>query len=271
MYQEFSILEVSTYLKDKKIVISTNQDIFNEDYNDLKILLFERETRTPLLFDFDIDKKDLIITLKDWPKPNSTYILGISNLKNVLGQELDLGNFKTKIIFKSSITSKVEIISPNNFEKIDELILKVKEINEDEKAIKNNFFIEIAKDNAFIDSPYSFYVKNKNTIPLSLFKFGQYFMRVRVQIEENNNIEYGDWSDLVTFVYGKEKEEGNIEPDLDNNDDYEDTSPIVEEDFDIISIPEQGEITDSFLFEFNMPLDEFYSGSDIVIIRKDVK
>lgn len=268
MYQSFSIMESITDLKNKKIIIRTNQEINNKDYSDLQIQLFERKTRTPILFDIDIEDKDLILTLKQWPIPNSEYILGIKGLKNVLDEDLDIGNLKTKLFFKSAITSKVKILSPVKFEKIEELVIKLEEINEKQDEIKNSFYIEISKDNAFINTPYCFFVPNKNIIPINILKFGQYFMRVRVQTEKDEDIEYGEWSDITTFLYGNEKEEGNIPPSLEVE---EDCSPVIEEDFELVSSPVQGEIENSFIFEFNMPLEEFFSGKDIVIIRKDVK
>lgn len=272
MYQSFSILGATPDLKNKQIIIEANQEIYDGDCSDLEIQLFERRTRTPMLFDVSVEDKFLIIALKDWPLPNSEYILGIKGLKNVLGEETDLGNLKTKILFKSEITSKVEVLSPTKFEKIDELVIKLKETNNDPEQIKNCFYIEIAKDNAFIDSPYQFYVRDKNIVPIQLSNPGQYFMRARVQVNNNDSVQYGEWSELITFVYGKEKEEGEIPPSFDPEDIFDDATPEVQEDIlEITALPQQGESGESFIFEFNMPLDEFFSGKDIIIIRRDVK
>lgn len=275
MYQEFLVLSIDTLLNEKKILISTNRDIDPNALKDTIIEVYERGTKTPLLFEPIIEDKNLAINLKDWPVPNTDYVLSVKGLTSVAEEKLP-SNIKRTIKFDSSVVSKVNIISPSMFEKIDDVFIELKELAEKEEDLIGSYYVEVSTDNAF----YNIVAKgtfSKTIFKLSLNKNKQYFIRARVQTTDED-IQYGLWSEVITFVYGEEVEDGGI-PDIeepnDPDDDYpeipDDDGPIVDlEEFEIINHLDQGVTPEQLIIEFSKEIDVF-SIDDIIITRKVVK
>lgn len=273
MYNEFSLQSIDTSIKDRLITVTVNKDIDENESKDLIVDVFERHTKTPLIVDYTINQNKLLIKLRDWPIPNTQYILGVKGIKSVIGEELS-GNIKARVEFPSDVTSKAEIISPSNFEKVNNLNIKLKEIitQKDVKPI-NSFYVEISTDNAFIDVPYKLNIKEKDSISVSLKKYGQYYLRARIEdYNDESKIQYGDWSELITFVYGNENESVEEHEVIEEPEIEDDDSPIVQiDEFEIVESPIQGETPESFLFEFSIELENLLNEDNIIIIRKDVK
>lgn len=275
MYQEFLVLSIDTLLNEKKILITTNRDIDPNTLKDTIIEVYERGTKTPLLFEPVIEAKNLAINLKDWPIPNTDYILSVKGLTSVAEEKLP-SNIKRTIKFDSSVVSKVNIISPSMFEKIDDVFIELKELADKEEDLVGSYYVEVSTDNAF----YNIVAKgtfSKTVFKLALNKNKQYFIRARVQTTDEN-IQYGIWSEVITFIYGEEVEDGGI-PDIeepnDPDDDYpetpDDDGPIVDlEEFEIISQLDQGVTPEQLIIEFSKEIDVF-SIDDIIITRKVVK
>lgn len=273
MYQEFNLTDIVTDSANKQIIIQTNKAINSLDKDSVVIEVFERKTKTPLTFDFNIDFNKLIITLINWPIPNIEYIISVKGLKSLENEELD-SNIKRRITFESSVLSTVEITSPIMFEKVDELNIKLNEINnKNDDELINKYYIQISKDTSFFETVNEF-ISDKDSIITTLKDVGQYYIRARVQKDENN---YSEWSNIISFIYKKEnrKEEYPNIPDedihVDIDIDSEEPDIIIEDPLQIIEIPEQG-ITpeESFLFIFNNAIDDF-SIDEIIVTRKDVR
>lgn len=286
MYHEFALLGVKTNLREKKIEVLFNQDV--RENKELKIELFERSSKTPVIFDYELLDEKIIITLRDWAIVNSKYILGIQGVTSITEEKL-ISNIKKVISFESGIVSRVIIKSPSDFEEVEALLIKLDEITTNElnptttesvDGIHGNdekvgsYYVEVSTDNAFIDKQIET-MFHKEQIKLSLDKPGQYYLRARVQLElENGDITYGEWSETTTFIYKYiELDNGNIidenpnhVPDIDN-----DLDPVVDlEELELVVAPEQGVTGESFIFEFNKDLEDLILG-DIYVIRKDVK
>lgn len=273
MYQEFSVQSIDSLLNKKQILISTNRDIDPNTLKDTVIEVFERGTKTPLLFEPIIEGKNLAINLKDWPIPNTDYILSVKGLTSIAGEKLET-NIKRKITFDSNVISKAIVLNPSMFEKTSDPLIELKEISEKDEDIINSFYIEVSTDNAF----YNIVAKgvfNKPIFRLSLVKNKQYFLRARIQTNDGTD-QYGLWSETVTFIYGEENVEGDIpaiEEPNDPEDDYtqEDDGPIIDiEDFEIISSLDQGVTPEQLIIEFSKDIDIF-SVENIIITRKVVK
>ena len=112
MYKEFSVISIEPLMAKKQIVITTNKELNILDFDNKTIIeIYERDTKTPVTFTTDIKDEVLTITLNDWPLPNSEYILSVKNLLSITDETLE-SNIKRKIVFKSDITSTINIISP---------------------------------------------------------------------------------------------------------------------------------------------------------------
>lgn len=268
MYQEFSVVSIESVLNKKQILITTNQEININTFKDTVVEIYERGSKNSVLFFTEINDKVLTITFKDWPVPNSEYILSIKELLSITDEALT-SSVKKKIKFESSIVSTVSVISPGMFEQIELLNIELKEVAAKPEFLKGSFYIEISKDNAFIDTVIKTCI-SKTSFKLALPSFGQYFMRIRVQ-DEIDLSQYGMWSELITFKYGNVSESGEI-PEIEDPDIEEDpTEPEVDiEDFELISELEQGVTPVSLILEFSKDIDEL-SLDNIIIIRKAVK
>lgn len=269
MFNEFSILTIETILAEKKIIITANQDIDVNSLDDTVITIFERETKSPVMFESEANSKVITATLKEWPIPNSEYIVLIKDLKSVTGDLLASG-VKKRVAFDSQIESIAKITTPVMHEKVTELKIEIQEdlVNPTANLI-NSFYIELSTDNAFINIVAKTSILSRNTITLNEVIDGQYFLRVRVQNETNGTIQYSRWSDTTTFVFGNENENPII---IDPTDPTNTDGPIIDidEDLEIITSPQNGITPSSILLEFNYPIDETSLGK-IVIIRRDVR
>lgn len=268
MYQEFSVMAIEPILNKKQIVITVSKDINTNLFKDTVIEVYERATKTSVLFDTEITGKVLTLTFKEWPIPNSEYILIVNGLKSATEETLS-SNIKKRVKFESNIISTVNIINPTMFEQIESLTVELKEIAEKEEDLKNSFYIEISSDNAFINIAVKTLIK-KNLVKLTLPKHDQYYMRVRVQEDAELN-QYGLWSDVITFTYGDKSISGEMPDITDPDEDKDPMEPDVDlEDFELISELEQGYTPKSLVLEFSKEVDEL-SLSNIIIIRKVVK
>lgn len=271
MYQEFSVIAIESILNKRQIVITVSEDINVNAFKDTIIELYERASKTQVLFNTDISGRILTLTLKDWPIPNSEYILSIKNLKSVTDNELE-SNIKKRIKFESNIISTVNIISPSMFEQVEHLLIELKELADKEEDLKKSFYVEISTDNAFINTIIKTSI-SKEIFRLVLPKYGQYYMRARVQDQSLLN-QYGLWSEVITFKYGNESITGDmpdIEEDQEDDTNNNPMEPDIDlEEFELINELEQGYTPQSLLLEFTKDIDEL-SLDNIIIIRKVVK
>lgn len=263
MYQEFSVVTIETLLNEKQIIVTTSNDININLFKDTVIEIYERSTKTPLLFDTEIQGRELIITLNEWPIPNSEHILFIKNLKSITEDSLT-SNIKKVINFSSNIVSIVSIVKPVMYEQIDCLDIELKESADDQSYIKNSYYIEVSTDNAFINTIIKTNITN-NIVKLSLPKSGQYFMRARVQ-ENTIDDQYGLWSETTTFNYNTSDVEELPTTDIDDDMEPE----VFIDEFKLLTELEQGVTPNKLVLEFSKDLDAF-SLQDIIIIRKVVK
>lgn len=273
MYQEFAVVSIDTIIQDKQIILTSNKAINQNSLNDIVIELFERATKTPLIFDYEVDFDKLIIKLKEWPIPNTDYILGVAGMTSITDETLGT-NIKKRLQFKSNVVSIVKITSPIMFEEIKSLDIKLLESAEDATNLTNSFYIEVATDNSFFNITNKTTL-NSNTVTIALKEQGQHFIRARVQTDDAN---YSIWSPVISFIYGANV----IPPVIENEDDDEidietdlgdDMDPVIDISgpFEIIEFPDQG-ITpeEALLIAFSNNLDDM-SIDNIMITRKDVR
>lgn len=267
MYQDFRILTVDTDIKNKSIVITSNFDISSETVTDANVQIYNKETRNNVEYKPILKGKVLTLELLDWPEPNIELVLSVQKLKTVLGDDLVAG-VRRKIVFKSSICSKLEITYPSFGEVIDDLKVAWKEVlaSSDHEYV-NSFYIEISTENGFHNILKHFKTENRNDINLSELSNGQYYVRGRVQKDD----EYGAWSEIITFIIGDVSAnpgpifdpEDSDTPSDDSNDD------IYTPDINIISRPINGETPKSILIEFDSEIDPD-TIAEIIVIRRSI-
>lgn len=272
MHQEFIIQTVETDLINKKIIVTANMNIDPNSLEEVDGVLYDRETKDDILLLPEIKGNILEFTLANWPKLNNAYIFNLKPIKNVL-KELSRSGVKRKIEFKSSITKEVEILSPLMHEAVNSLDIKFKIFDNTEVESQvdgENVFIEVATDNAFINVVNNINVKDRNEIKMHLNKSAQYFLRARVQ----NGNEYGQWSKMISFVYGKpiideiQEEEPDYIPEYE---DMVDMTPEIDDIavFEISCLAEQGITPEQIVLLGSKEFDEDdFSQSQILIYSK---
>jgi hypothetical protein len=274
MYNEFSIVAIDTAIQNKQIIIEANKTINSNASDNIVIELYERATKTPLVFNYTVEKEKLIITSRDWPIPNTDYILGVTGITSVTGDTLE-GNIKKRVKFESNVLSTVKVTSPIMFEEVKSLDINLVEEADDSANLVGSYYIEVATDNAFFNIVHQT-TASKASFTLYLKEQGQHFIRARVQKDDCN---YSRWSPAISFIYGAvpesyptdlEEEEALNDIPIEIDDDLE---PIIDLSvaFEIIELPEQGVTPEeALLIAFSNVIDDL-SIDNIVITRKDVR
>lgn len=303
MQSVFNVTSIVGDYTNKRITIETNFTVDKDTVNKRNVKVVDALSGTTVVYKLSVDKKNIIITLKDWPNLNQEYQINVTDIKDMLNR--DLVNPISKFIeFKADTKLKARITSPRNNEAIvsknNLVYFSLEQLNPDgtitvipkpepysvklpnaisseeateevESDVKYHF--EFASDVAFFDIVKDYYssVFTDGCIELDN---NQYYMRARI-IE--NDLP-GDWSDIVTFT---------VTPDgceCDNNDilseaqkQYLDEvfAPVDfflddEEDLIIVSKSPNGETLSEFYIEFNMDLDPDSVPEQIIAYRRDL-
>ncbi len=261
MYQEFSIIKISTSLIEKKIEINFSLDVDEDTATLDTLILVEKETSKIVDTNISVSRNVVQLELVNWPTPNKEYMIKIQKGITSIVDDILPDSLQRSLVFKSEITSVVEVQSPADHEEIDELSISwnEKQVRPSENLV-HSYYLEISTDNAFYNVVKKTEVVDKNKITLSSISNGQYYLRVRAQKDK----QYGQWSDVVTFIVSE-----NSKPSEPIYDDEDNEDPVFEEDLRTITVPVNGETPESFLFEFDDEIDTD-SIQDIVIIRRSI-
>jgi hypothetical protein len=268
MFQDFRITAVSTDIRTKSILLNTNFDIDPATVNDATVQVYDRVSSIESEIKAEVvNGKDILITFKEWPKPNVEYMIRVSDLKTVLGEPLVSG-LRRKIVFESSICSRLAIISPAYNEVITNLKVVWKEVlAESTDTLVGSYYLEISTENAFHNLVRDTIVTSSTELDIRDIPNGQYYVRGRVQKDN----EYSLWSDVITFLVGDES--ANPDPIYDPEDGEplpsDDDMPIYNPDIQIVSVSEDGITPESIMIEFDCDIDPA-SIVDIILIRRSL-
>lgn len=263
MFQEFNIVRISTSLTEKKVFIEFSLDVKEETVTLDTLVLAERATSRIVDAKINVRRNVVELELVDWPVPNAEYLLKVQRgITSIVDDELP-DSLQRSLIFKSEITSVVEVLSPAEHEEIEELNIswKEKQINPSENLV-NSYYLEISTDNAFYDVIRKSEVHQKEEVTLSGLSSGQYYLRIRAQKDG----QYGRWSDIITFIVKSKSKDSEVTDPIFGD---EDDEPIFEDELIVIGAPMNGESPESFLIEFDEDID-VDSIQDIVVIRRSI-
>lgn len=271
---EFGITDVVPDLKEQSVFIYFTLDLDEETVNPENIILTVRNIDTGkndiALYDIKVFNNIIQLKLNEWAVPNTRYSLIIQpGTKSITGELLD-GALIRNFSFKSEITSRVNILTPSDFEKISNknFVCTWKENGDN---LINNFYLEVCKNNLFFDLELKTIINNNNKFVTKGLAPGQYFIRIRAQ----QNDEYGYWSPIKTFIVDKDEDDDideSIEDSTTEDDDGNgDDGPIIIDEnnnnLNIVSTSENGITPLSFEITFNDDID--ISETTIEIIRSD--
>lgn len=243
----FNILNFATDFINNKIVIEFTLHLDKTTVNFDKVIVIDGVTRKMPKYKIEIQKTKMNILFEEDPVPNRNYEIRIlDGVRSAFGDYLE-GSWSRGFVFKSSIDSTIEIISPSDFEVMEELNIKWKEIIKKEKN-SDRFKIEISKENVFFNNPIITSTFNKDSIILSDLEDGQYYLRMRAESES----EYGEWSETISFIIKKKQ----IEEEL----------PVFFDDLVFSEVPENG--TQSDIFKFKVLSDVVIDRENISIVKR---
>lgn len=275
MYQKFCITSIETDAINKRIVVETTHDIDDKSIDYEKLQLLDCATENFVAIGYEVIGSRLYINLPFYPTPNNKYILMLSEIFDITGTKLD-SSIRYNLVFESSIFSKPVFIKPAFAEEIENLVIEFDEIfpsvkkpgkvppkpQDHEPPEKqpaeqlhekiNSFYIELSTDNLFFNIVYTTSIVDTNKVDLIEMPSGQYYARARVQKDN----EYGQWSDVVTFVL---KHTHKQPPQIEDE--------IFEKPLRIISVPKDGDDCDAFYIEFDEEVD-IDTLDNIVVTRR---
>lgn len=281
MFKAFNLSQVKQDAVNKEIHLVFNFDV-DKDSIEADTFSIVSVEGAHIDFTYDVVDEVVYIKLKEWPAPNAVYYITIkATVQSISGQQLK-NALRYNLTFESHITSLVTIKSPYNFQQIDNLEFEL----EDTENI-NVYYVEIAKENRFYNLVYNSVVsKNNVALVISDMQPGQYYIRARV-VESG---EYGKWSNVITFIYKnicdceEPKEDGpaadasmpSAWSDLfgdgsqfvnGNTSIPDSVKPEIEDELEVITMPEQGETPASFIFEVDKELDPDFG--EVIIIKRE--
>ena len=190
----FSIVAVSASLLKKSIFVECSLDVDEDTVDSSNVILLDKTTNTIELFEAETDEKIIQLKLRNDPQPGHDYTLLIQpGIESIVGDRLETAFMRT-FQFMSEVVSRVELLRPADFEKIDAIKLEWQEVGD---TLTGSFQWQVAKENAFYNIAYETTVTGSNSIELPALPEGQYYVRGRAVKGD----EYGCWSDTKTFMY----------------------------------------------------------------------
>lgn len=259
MYQSLSVVAIETQYADRQIILNTSFDVDPSSVNEETVQVISRTNNVPANVSFNVVGKDIIVTIDENIVPNTDYIIRATGIKNVLGETMKAG-IRRKVVFKSSVREIPVIVSPSNYEEITDLKVTLKAILEDKEyeSLENkSYFIQIARDVAFIDIVLES-TSDEASVNLQDLRAGQYYIRARIESYENNEKEYGKWSETTSFISLAKKTEV-----------VDEDAPVFIQEVALVDQPVNGETPNSILLEFSGEIDSDFI-DNIVVIRRDI-
>jgi hypothetical protein len=260
MYQKFTVLDIRVVTNSKQITIEFSNDINDTTIDGRSIYLYRKSNGDSVALSYIVDGNTVIANIVGDILFNEEYeIIVNTNVLNIYDSCLELVTRET-VIFSSIITNTVNIVSPVKDEVLDKCLIKWEEIASENNSLFNSYEVEVSTDIGFKKLLSSVHIKDKNEVILKIaHKSLQYFARVRVVGDDNT---YGNWSNHVVF-------------ELDDNyfaksNDSDDDEPLFEQDYEIISLPEQGMTCDRFIIEFECDIDPDSVEDNIIVTKSRI-
>lgn len=263
MYQKFAVSEIIPDDANNCVKIVFSLDIDDETINDCSVFLTDN-AHAPnselVKAKLSVDGRTVTINVKEF-KVNTTYEVHVTkDVKSIVGNIIDHG-FKRCFIIKSPVDSTVEITAPVDYEEVESLNLKIKELPGESGRLTSRYRAQVSNDVNFLDIELEEVFSDRQEIVFKLAPRSQYFIRVRA---ENDIGDVGNWSEHRTFtLLGTDQDKDGLL----NDDDI-----IFEDDLHIIGYPENGYTPKTkFLLEFDDEIDPASIDiANIIVLKKVV-
>ena len=220
LYNQFNITDVISDLQTKSIVIATNFKVDPSTVDLNTVTLYDYSAGKSQLTDYSlqVDGKNIIITLDDYPGPGTRFYLKVTDIYDALNRKINYA-YNDYIIFDNEVVTTIEVVSPGFREVINTNIIDVK-LKVKDALEEGAYKIQISSDNAFFntlativcnatldeltsnsDSNTISVTENNSTEGIINFRAeinynGQVFIRGRAERSES---EVGRWSEMSSF------------------------------------------------------------------------
>ena len=220
LYNQFGIIEIISDLKTKSIIIATNFKVDPSTVDLNTVTLYDYSAGKSQLVDYSlqVDGKNIIITLDDYPGPDTRFYLKVTDIYDALNRKINYA-YNDYIVFDNEVITTVEVISPGFREVINSNIIDVK-LKVKDALEEGSYKIQISSDNAFFntlatvvcnatlneitsnsDGNIISIADNKSTEGEIKFRAeinynGQIYIRGRA---EKSDSEVGRWSEMSSF------------------------------------------------------------------------
>lgn len=219
LYNQFSVIEVTTDLKTKTIIIATNFKVDPATVNLNTVSLYDYSAGNGQLTDYTlhVDGKNICIILRDYPGPGTKYYLKITDIYDALNRKINYA-YNDYIVFENEVLTRTEVLSPGFREVFSQSTIDIK-IKITDPLDEGKYRIQISTDNVYFkilttiicsatsseivssDNVVQVVDDNSNSGELN-FKAnidynGQLYIRARAEREDN---EVGRWSETSSFT-----------------------------------------------------------------------
>ena len=208
MEHKIQVLSVRASLKDRTITLTCSSDIDEETVSAETIYLSRRSLESIIPLSYECDRKKIILTMEFPPIVNEEYSLAVKDgVLSIVGEPLEPIS-GLKIVFESSVITTVNIIKPENFTVVGNVVDLVwtEDGPEDKKC--RSYQLQVGKEKSFYNIVVESMLDRTDagatlTASINIKEAGQYFVRMRA-VKDG---EYGQWSSVITFTIPGEKPE----------------------------------------------------------------
>lgn len=257
MYQKFNATTIDIDRIRKSVHIDFSYDVDEDTINSKTVYVYKNKNGDIVSTQCIVEGTSVNLSFTNDMEPNTEYVIVVTKeVASITGENVYTAVKKTFTV-DSSVTSRVAINSPSNYEELaDKVALSWNEIAGDDNKTCETFLVQIASDNLFFNVLLESEVNNKTSVTFGTVKDAeQYFVRVRAQKSQED---FGAWSDIITFTL--------IKTATNKNDD----EAIFQKAMEVLTIPEQGQTPESFIIEFDAEIDVSSVEDSIILIRKPV-
>ena len=220
LYNQFNITDVISDLQTKSIVIATNFKVDPSTVDLNTVTLYDYSAGKSQLTDYSlqVDGKNIIITLDDYPGPGTRFYLKVTDIYDALNRKINYA-YNDYIVFDNEVITAIEVVSPGFREVINTNIIDVK-LKVKDALEEGSYKIQISSDNAFFNTLATIVCNatldeltsnsDSNTVSVTENNSAEGIINFRAEINYNGQVfirgraertdsEVGRWSEMSSF------------------------------------------------------------------------
>ncbi len=219
LYNQFSIIDITTDLKEKKITIVTNFKIDASTVNLNTVSLYNYGAGNQLMnYSLAVEGKEIHVILNDYPAHGTKLYLRVTDIYDALNRKLNYA-YNDYVAFEESVITDVEVLSPGFRETFTQNFIDIK-LRIKDPLKQGKYRVQISADNAFFKlistiitsaSDNELTTESDDVSKISSTNIedgilhlkttidynGQLYIRARAELSDQD---VGQWSELGSFT-----------------------------------------------------------------------